>query len=340
MAKSIMQSRPSFFSRIRETLRWAANDLGFWSLRPAADPIAELMASRAGEVQRMEYQPIGIITQIQTPAGWIIFPNGRGPALARFDSDKRPDLLDLWEWDGLPDYYELTDQLCPDCQAPCVECNEEIKCSDVHAMCPDNRGDHIHDPRACSKCQGADLPPRKILIAGEMKEFKAGERPCIYGNQLECCGGTGVIASQDDAICPSCGGTGRVPCRRCAGTSYMSTGKSADGKTCASCGGMGRVRKQVIQSIESHVGIWEYATPIVHAGLICLGPILKMYLSDENKATQIWLGKPDDLGRYPHIVSHFHINTRACIEAGILRPELTSSSHRNRGRQSRRGGVQ
>jgi hypothetical protein len=302
MAESIMKARREpFFTRIRAL--WRILRAPAEPTAAPAEPIAELMAARVGEVRRMEYEPIGIITQICTPAGWIIFPNGRGPTLARFDSDKRPDLVDAWEWDGLPDFYELTDKLCPDCQVLCVECTEN-----------------------------GELKTRDILIAGEMRAFAPGERPCIYGNQLQACGGTGMIPAQDNATCPTCHGTGRVTCRRCGGGAYMGTGRTPDGKLCASCGGAGRVRNKVTQDLVKHLD--REFSPFTSAAF--LGPILKIYLSDENKATQIWFGKPDDRGNYPHIVNKqaFLTNSRSVILGGILRPELRNTNPR-KGRHGR-----
>lgn len=273
-----------------------------WNTTPAVDPIPALMYQRMQAVQRGEFDPIGTIRQIQTEAGWIVFPPNRGPALGRFHVDSQIDMLDAWEWNGLPDTFELTDELCPDCQSPCDECREI------------GPNDHL-------------FMSRKILICGQEKVFPPGMRPCIYGTQISSCGGSGVIAMQDNASCPTCGGSGQVECKKCRATGFMSTGKDAAGKMCASCGGSGRKRIMHEQLISQHLAP-------VHPGLY-IGPIFSLMLTGPDKATEVWAGRLDDEGNLPHLVSkQFNAGSRVLILGGVLRLQHKTSALR-RGRESR-----
>lgn len=341
MAKSIMHSqpqpRPGFWASVKEFL------VG----REKPDPIRELMYLRAMEVQRGEYDAIGQITLICTAAGSITFPARHGPYLARFHSDSQVDLIDAWEWEGLPTVYEATDELCPDCKVPCVECNDIEATGHRPQATAEGTGRDwekefraFYGPLAPSESHtGAhlvtgeragggspDLPPgnaikvgnyvlysRKILIAGKQKEFLPGKRPCIYGDQTQCCGGIGVIKNQNNRTCPSCGGTGEVDCGKCQGTGLMSSGKTAAGKSCKSCGGASFIRREIKQNLQDHLHRSIEAPPAL--------PLLSMWLHGADRFTQVWLGKPDVQGRYPHIISDFKPGSRAVILGGILRPE-------------------
>ena len=88
----------------------------------AAQAVADLIAERAGMVQRLDYEPLGRIIQIQTSAGWLQFRN-RGPAIARLADG----CIDITEpWPGLKDHTEATQELCPDCLAMCDECRGTV----------------------------------------------------------------------------------------------------------------------------------------------------------------------------------------------------------------------
>lgn len=292
-----MESRPSWLAQFRDWLRRGHDIL----TGQAADPIAALMLRRAGEARRGEYEwPVGIITDIQTPAGWIAFQNGTGPSMARFFSDSRIDLLDAWEWNGLPDRLEsrplvddkgnvFPENLCPDCKGVCIEC-----CETGHPA------DHV------------DIHGKTQLIAGVGREFQPGERPCVYTYG---CGGTGM---QGDDPCGTCDGTGRVKCQKCAGTGMMSTGRTAEGKPCPSCGGYGKKRDVIKQDIDKHR---DYEVEALHPSYMCAGPILQILLKGPDRFQHAWVGKVDEEGHYPYIVSKtFTRGARVVILGGILRP--------------------
>lgn len=312
VANSIMQAAPPapFFIRIRAWWR---------ALRAPADPIAELMAARLGMVQRGEYQPLGTILMLQTEAGWIQFPTRTGPALARF-ADGGIDLLDPWDWNLLPDRYDGTTLPCSDCaKAPCNECFPEDQFGGLQYL--SGKAAHV-----------LSLLP--------------GERPCTYGSQVECCGGIGVIPSQDNKTCPSCGGSGKVKCHKCQGTAEMSTGfvdwdndlrESPSGKFCPSCGGSGKARKVIEQRLLDHLPSDFQLIPCttteasIHP-TFWLGPVLALMVSTPpNNVTQPWKCSPDGEGDFPHIVSRFRPGARAVILGGVLRPETRTPRRNNDG---------
>ena len=304
---------------------------------PLNDPIAARIAQRFGEYRRQEYEPLGIITEMQTPAGVadkekvISFGTGRGPALGIF-ADGGIDLLDAWEWNGLPDRYQSLDtldkdgnfhpeNLCPECRAPCNECYPGgFLPADMSPVEADiNRG--------IIRVALSNANPKCLL--------EPGERLCVYGSQLSACGGAGVIVAQDNAPCPSCGGTGKVKCRKCAGSARMSTGRTPDGRLCAACRGNGKVQKVIRQDFIQHLvpqsfdntftpGRAVLRTENSYACLretLYLGPIFGMMVTGADKHTKILTGKPDLEGNYPHIVSQkqFTRGSRAVILGGVLR---------------------
>jgi hypothetical protein len=334
-------------------------------------------------VQRGEFEFLGIVIQlcVMTPQGerWIVFPPPAEsrPSLARFFSDSLPDLIDPWPYDGLPTLYIPTDEPCPDCLVPCEEC-AEIAASE-NAIDPTQGATFYRNPTTATSgwfdeaikngtlgnppsgksttANPGDLAKEQLIgktikIDGVEKEFLPGERPCIYGDQWNACGGTGVLPN--DEICPSCDGTCKVGCKRCGGdgtykkmgTGLMASGKTPDGKSCESCGGTARVRNKVEQpllqyldsrSCDGVIGS-SWASLNLSGSLIIdtsqqnltvgslretiyLGPITQMWLSGQDKHTQIWKGTADDEGNYPHIVSRngFQFGTRSVILGGVLR---------------------
>jgi hypothetical protein len=86
--------------------------------KTSSDPIAQMIAIRAGQVARGEYAAIGRIMQIHTPAGAIDF-RLRGPAFGRLN-DGTLDMLEAWP--GPPVILRSTNDLCPACLTKCDEC--------------------------------------------------------------------------------------------------------------------------------------------------------------------------------------------------------------------------
>ena len=316
VAESIMKTK---------RLRW-------WHrlFRRKGNAISSLMRVRLGMVARGDYSPLGMITMLNTTAGWIQFPTGGGPALARFD-DGAVDLLDAWEWEGLPDRYEGTNELCPDCAVrDCPECF------------PGDKNLEQDTVLACFVVTKNDFEAQETRSV----HFEPGERLCCYGTQTECCGGAGVIVSQDDKICPSCEGTGKVKCRKCKGTGHLpsgfkdwdaAAGKSPSGKFCASCGGSGRKRAAIAQNLPHYLAPESFHEPFSSAGVDCplrgvdgkrltvlrdllyLGPIKAIMVSFPGGSTQPWKATADAEGNFPHIVSNFSPGARAVILGGVLR---------------------
>ena len=306
MAKSIMhRPRP----RVRP-FTWLGRLL--LARRQASDPIAHLMHRRVGEVQRGEYDPIGIVTDIHTAAGAIIFPppDSWRPSLGRFHSDSQVDLIDPWQYpSGLPSWFGMTDEWCPHCKAVCQSCN---------------------DKKFWKSSNPWVLSDRQMLIDGGTKTFHAGQVPCMHGHFLEVCGGTGMIGED---MCPTCDGTGAVQCDRCAGTGLMSTGHTPDGKICGHCGGTEKVREEHKQDPA------QYWNPdLSEPGYFALGPILSLQIVTPERFPEIWLGQADGNGNYPHLVIPEHIGRGSRGVISLLGVLKKHESPRNQGQKFRHGG--
>jgi hypothetical protein len=78
------------------------------------------------------------------------------------------------------------------------------------------------------------------------------------------------------------------------------------------------MRKVISQDLCEHVN--QSLSP---RSTISLGPIYGLMLTGVDRHTHIWVGKQDEQGNYPHIVSNraFAAGTRAVIVGGVLRPK-------------------
>jgi hypothetical protein len=273
--------------------------------------IADFITLRAGMVQRMEYEPLGRLIQIRTQAGWIEFRRNQGPAVGRL-SDGSIDLLDPWP--VLKDHVEATQELCPDCLAPCDECGDGEDGSQTGL-------------RLCTQCGGA-------------KEVKAGEKPCgcTKGARLgaidpacrECRGGGSLPVMKP---CPRCAefpanseGKGQMQCPECLGTKKMSTGHlngalpTRSGAICPTCEGYGKKLKRTVQDLEKH---------LVHEPADYLGPITAFLIKPigEQREPEPWTCSADGDGRYLYLVSkeNFAPGTRAAFLGGIAVPQPAST---------------
>lgn len=233
------------------------------------DPITALMKEQTRMIARGDCEPLGKILMVKTPAGWIQFQTGKGPAVGHCETGFQ--FIDTWDWAGLPDRYEFTDAQCPDCErVPCNECDR-------------------------------------------------GKRICSYGTQIDCCGGSGIIAAQDGKLCKKCNGSGLVTCRKCLGTGSMTTGRKINGGglvlVCSSCNGSGRERKTIVQNLADHQSKITVPEPY-----IAVGPITCVMLAPaDNGPTQAWTALPDLEGIFPYFVSSFNSGSQVVILHGLLR---------------------
>lgn len=320
MAKSIMQ-------QMRTRLSWRQR-FSRWLNRDPVDPFAFLMQTRKGMVARGEFTPLGTILQMCTNAGWVQFPPDQAPALGRFP-DGGIDLLDPWEWDGLPARYVIEGEQCQDCaKRQCPECYPGM-IAGAPALPPDLAG---------GQEQIAHAP-----------HLENGERLCTAGTQITCCGGAGVIPTQDNKTCPTCNGSGKVVCRRCGGSAEISTGfqdwdealgKSISGKLCATCAGSGQARMVIEQDLMQHLDrrsfesvargtafcptsrhVWDEHNKLwcVLADTLYLGPIHTVMLSGASGLTEPWKGIPEGDAPLPYIVSHGFKRGQRAILLGALR---------------------
>lgn len=274
-----------------------------------ATAIANVMAQRAGMVQRMEYKPVGQIMQITTAAGVLEFRTGKGPAMGRLN-DGTLDVVQPWP--GLLPKIQSTEEMCPSCLAKCDEC--------------DGSGKHI-----CSYGSAAQ-------VCGGSGKVPDGEKPCacVKGKarpnpQCQKCGGRGAIAQFKK--CAACDGSGKVSCPPCKGTGKMSTGylkgaqrvrNQPEPPYCPECECMGVKLIRTPQDLAPHSQETD--------GVIYLGPIvrimLKPYVETSQLANsipalpQLWYASADSAGNHAYLVSldKFAAGTRIALMGGIVVP--------------------
>jgi hypothetical protein len=269
--------------------------------------IADFLAERAGMVQRMEYEPLGRLIQIRTQAGWIEFRRNQGPSIGRL-TDGSIELLDPWP--VLKDHVEATQELCPECLAPCDECFSKptpILVAGVNVTVEPGR-------RLCMTCGGA-------------KEVKTAEKPCSCVERLgafdpactECRGGGSLPVM---TACARCQGEGQTTCPECQGTAQMSTGHlngapaTRSGAVCPACEGYGKKLNRTVQNLELHM---------LHDPADYLGPITAFLIKPigEQREPEPWSCSADGDGRYLYLVSqdNFAPGTRAAFLGGIAIPQ-------------------
>lgn len=286
MAKTLMQKRPGRVSRAPKLPQYGV------------DPVDELIEYRAGEIQRMEYEGLGRMLQIQTKAGWIEFRRNMGPTIGRLSDGI--DLIDPWP--ELKDRIAVTSELCPDCLAPCDECGAtgfrlctlcggagKTKAAEEACECVKAAG--AFDP-GCKICKGLGSVPRLI----------------------EC---TRCVKSADNK------NGWLMKCPECQGTTRMSTGHKGgalptrNGEVCATCEGYGKELKRAPQDLTQHI--------IQMDGAAYLGPILGFLIKPigEEREPQPWKCSADGQQRELFIVSktNFARGTRAAVVGGIAVPQ-------------------
>jgi hypothetical protein len=261
------------------------------------DPTAQFLALRAGMVQRMDYEPLGRLIQIQTKAGWLEFRRNEGPTIGRL-TDGSIDLL--LPWPGLKDHLETTQDLCPDCLAPCDECGET-------------------GFRLCTRCGGA----REVVFC--YVPCKACGRQTATGAGCPECDGS--KPGPEKMICPLCEGSARIKCPECLGGGKMSTGYangapySRRGAICPTCESYGKKLKRTPQDLSKHV--------VEQDGTQYLGPVLAFLIKPtRNEATgeqgepQPWTASANTAGEPLYLISQdeFAAGTRASFYGGIAVP--------------------
>lgn len=273
--------------------------------KPSA--VAKLISDRAGMVQRLEYEPLGRLIQMQISTSndtkWIEFRRrNKGPSIGRL-GDGNVDLIDPWP--GLDDRLESTLELCPDCLAPCDECGETGR-------------------RLCTLCGGA-------------KEVKAAEEPCFcvrgrgkFDPGCDTCRGSGSVPVMKP--CERCEvdgtSTGKMECPECLGGGKMSTGHlngalpTRRGAVCPSCEGYGRKLNRIPQDLGSLV--------VEHQGAYYLGPIMGFMVKPigEQREPESWIASADAQGRYLYLAStgKFVAGERVAFVGGIVVPQPGASA--------------
>ncbi|HEX3584396.1 MAG TPA: hypothetical protein VH024_00260 [Candidatus Angelobacter sp.] len=196
----------------------------------ALSPIRKIITDLKLETLRGDYQILGRVESMTTPAGKMVFGDA-GPVIAHLK--RSSSLAFLTPWPGLDPIQVPTDEPCPACLNECEVCEGKKKILCKHKGCG-GAGVLKHDPTPCPKCQGG--PKQKT-------NPKCGE-----------CGGSGNVFEQKK--CPECKGRKKQKCDGCNGAGQRGTGKREGSNDyhaprCSECNGHGKKIELVEQSMES-----------------------------------------------------------------------------------------
>src|SRR5438270_2445037 len=116
----------------------------------ALSPIRKTVADLKLETLRGDYQILGRVESMATPAGKMVFGDA-GPVIARLG--RSGSLAFLTDWPGLQPIQVPTDKPCPACVNECEVCEGKKKILCKNKGCGGN-GVLQHDPSPCPKCLG------------------------------------------------------------------------------------------------------------------------------------------------------------------------------------------
>lgn len=193
----------------------------------------DIFAARQAAVRRGQYDILGRVKCLTTLNGEIDFRKD-GPWLAQLtdeggkgceDPDGAALLLIGKNWVGFPDARTLiVNELCPDCQAPCLACD---------------KGERLCMQPGCGGAGRIVLSYKTCTAPGCKWESGAAKRDCPT------CEGAGQVPDQVTE-CGMCKGAGKHKCPWCFGTGMAPTGRKggaprdSDAPVCASCDGNAR----------------------------------------------------------------------------------------------------
>jgi hypothetical protein len=226
----------------------------------ALSPIRKTVTTLKLETLRGDYQILGRVESMATPAGKMVFGDA-GPVIARLN--RSGSLAFLTDWPGLQPIQVPTDEPCPACLNECEVCEGKKRILCKNKGCG-GAGVLQHDPSPCPKCLGG---PRE----------KTNPK-CVE------CGGSGNVYAKKK--CPECKGRKKQKCDGCNGAGQRGTGKHEGSndyhaRRCSECNGHGKKIDLVEQPIDKfYTGGAVDVPAFARQGLSVLGPITRILVSE------------------------------------------------------------